>query len=85
MLEIISLQNIYIMNFIKLKPELMRLVTNGGIWSNLTTDILKSLPIPIPPETQMYGLLENFKVSTNSVKQAKDHLDLSKVLYVKLL
>jgi len=71
--------------FIRLKPELMRLTTNGGIWSNLTTDIMKSVPVPIPPDKYVTELLETLKTATHSVKLAEEHLNISKKTYGKLL
>src|SRR6266511_690240 len=37
--------------------EFLRLTTNGGIWSNLTTDVLKDIQIPVPPPNSMVSLL----------------------------
>ena len=49
-----SVSNEYLfIAFKALKSEFLRLRTEGGIWSNLTTDTVKNFTVPIPPRQQM--------------------------------
>ena len=75
--------------FRTLKREFLRLTTNGGIWSNLTTDVLKSIVVPVPPIECLQETVDRITQFTSTIEAVKqreaDYKQLTQSLVNSLL
>nr|WP_241427169.1 restriction endonuclease subunit S [Clostridium saccharobutylicum] len=72
-----------------LREKLIRSATDGGVYINLTTDIVKEFKIIIPPleeQNQIYLMLSSLDEQIDQYKEKKEKLqELKKGLIQKLL
>ena len=47
------------------------MTNNGGIWSNLTTDVLKSIQVPVPPIEYLQEIVDKILQFTSAIKEVK--------------
>ena len=71
--------------FLRMHREFIRLTTNGGIWSNLTTSILKSMEIPIPPSNMMTCILDQLRTVTDATSLVLHRLRQTQAMYKQVI
>lgn len=61
--------------FEPLQQQLDAAATHGGVFTNLTTSIMKTFPLPIPPLTEQLEIVKRLSVFDESIQNQKNSLE----------
>ncbi len=71
--------------FRSIKSEFLRLTTNGGIWSNLTTDVVKEIKIAVPPKAELELVVAKLSSVNFELKTIEDRYASANTMFQSLL